>query len=129
MATKAAELAILLQDNAKDIPGLSDVHIYAFMIPESDTDTQTPDIVVNEVPRKNRLYANNIPLAELGRIQLTYYCPPDYEGDIESLARSVEAFLLPHGYAEYADAGWAMTPDSKNLTNTYKFNYVKDLLD
>lgn len=126
---KATEVAILLQDNAGKFEGLEPEHIHPFMIPETDTEHDLPIVVVNEVPRKNRVYANNVPVTELGRIQLTYYAPPTYEGDLESLARSVEAFLLSQGFAEYSEAGWAMTPDSQNLTNTYKFNYVKDLLE
>jgi hypothetical protein len=129
MATKAAELAMLLQDNVDKFEGLSANHVHAFMIPQDDTSTDVPILVINEVPMKSRSYANNTPLTELGRIQLTYYCPPTYEGDIESLARSVETFLLSEGYALYSSAGWTMTPDSQNLTNTYKFNYIKDLLD
>lgn len=129
MAIKAAEVAMLLQDNSDKFEGLSADHIHAFMIPESDTQNELPIVVVSEVPRKKRVYANNIPVTELGRIQLTYYAPPTFDGDLESLARSVEAFLLSQGFAEYSEAGWAMTPDSQNLTNTYKFNYVKDLLD
>lgn len=129
MATKAAEVAMLLQDNSDKFEGLNSDHIHAFMIPESDTQSELPIVVVTEVPRKIRLYANNIPVNELGRIQLTYYAPSTYGGDLESLARSVEAFLLSKGFAEYSEAGWVMTPDTQNLTNTYKFNYVKDLLD
>lgn len=127
MATPVANIVSILRDNAEKFEGLDADHIYGYML-DPDEDTQEDVVlVVSELPRRGHTYGNGIPIAERRRIQITFYYPRDYEGDMEGLEEKIQSFLVSKGYYCYANAGHVMTPDTRDITNTLKFNYLKEI--
>lgn len=127
MATPVADVVALLKKKSKDFDGLNEDRIYGYMI-DPDEDTQEDAVlVVSELPRRGHTYGNGIPIAERRRIQITFYYPRDYSGDMEGLEEKIQSFLVSKGFYCYANAGHVITPDTRDITNTLKFNYLKEI--
>lgn len=125
--TPAARVRRLICDNADKFPDVSVDHVYAYAIdPSDDTETE-PILVVSELPRRGHTYGNNQVIEERRRVQITFYYPRNYEKDEEGLEEKIESFLSSKGYYNYANAGHTLTPDDRQITNTLKFNYIKEI--
>lgn len=125
--TPVSTVTGLIKDNLDKLDGLlKEEHIYGYMIdPNEDTETE-PILLVSELPRGRHGYGNDEIIFEKKRIQIQLYYPRDYEGDIEGLESNLKSFLRAHDYYCFQDAGHVMTPDNRQLTNTLKFNYIKE---
>ncbi|QNQ83757.1 DUF806 family protein [Lactobacillus sp. PV037] len=127
MATDVGTVVTLLKQNTDKFIDILPEHIHGFMVSPSDTSTDKPIILVTEVTRGRHLYGNNTPIATKKRIQLQFYYPRDYEEDIDKLETTIELFLVQKNYYCYQNAGHVITPDNQQITNTLKFNYIKEL--
>lgn len=126
MTTPVADVVQLIKQNISLFDGLGSEHVWPYMV-SPDDDSQTEAIVVvSELPRRGHVYGNGIPISERRRIQLTFYYPRDWLGDMEGLEHKLQSFLLEHGYYNYSNAGHVMTPDGQAITNTLKFNFIKE---
>lgn len=127
--TPVAQVVSLLKKNISlftDL-GLKKEHIHAYKISNQDTTTTDPIVVASELPRSGHISGNNIPVLERRRVQLIFYYPLDYEGPEEGLEQAIKSFLLSNNIFCYQNAGHVMTPDSENITNTLKFNFMKEI--
>lgn len=128
MTTPVADVVSLITDNISLFDGLSSEHVWPFMV-DPDDDSQTDVIlVVSELPRRGHVYGNGMPITERRRVQLTFYYPRDWDGDMEGLEQKLQTFLVTKGYYCYANGGHVITPDGQNLTNTLKFNFIKEIV-
>ena len=96
------------------------------MIDEENVNNTHPILVVSEDNDGQRDIGNNTILSTIKRISIMFYYPINFDGDMDSIEKSVESFLYAHGIRRYLNAGHVMTPDTKNITNTLKFNYKQD---
>ncbi|MDN7145267.1 DUF806 family protein [Liquorilactobacillus mali] len=126
--TPAAYVKGILTDNINTLEPLSVDHIYAFLIPQSEDTTAEPVLVVSEAPDYDFDYGNNVPIQNGKRIQIEFYYPKDYAEDMEAIESAVEKLLLSKGIYCFSNAGHVITPDSENIINTLKFNYIKEVI-
>lgn len=128
MTSPVADIVALISDNIEKFEpfGLKADHVYAYMIDREDYSKEDAIIVVSELPAKGSAYGNGIPIYDKRRIQLTFYYPRDFEYDQERLESELRSFLLSYGYQQYQNAGHVLTPDTQNITNTLKFNFIKE---
>lgn len=126
MATDVATVVSLLKQNTDKFTDILPEHIHGLMISPDDTSDDKPIILVTEITRGRHLYGNNVPIATKKRVQLSFYYPRDYEKDIDKLETTIELFLVGKNYYCYQNAGHVMTPDNRQITNTLKFNYIKE---
>lgn len=127
MTTPVADVVHLIKSNISLFNGLSSEHVWAYMVNPDDASQSDVIVVVSELPRRGHTYGNGIPISERIRVQLTFYYPRDWLGDMEKLEHQLQFFLLTHDYYNYANAGHVITPDGGAITNTLKFNYTKEL--
>lgn len=126
MTTPVADVVSLIRENASLFSDLSSEHVWPYMV-DPDDDSQTDAIVVvSELPRRGHVYGNGIPISERRRIQLTFYYPKNWSGDMEGLENQLSSFLLSYGYYNYSNAGHVITPDGQAITNSLNFNYIKE---
>lgn len=126
MTTPVADVVSLIRKNAILFSDLSSEHVWPYMV-DPDDDSQTDAIVVvSELPRRGHVYGNGIPISERRRIQLTFYYPKNWSGDMEGLENQLSSFLLSYGYYNYSNAGHVITPDGQAITNSLNFNYIKE---
>lgn len=126
MTTPVAEVVSLIRKNTSLFSDLSSEHVWPYMV-DPDDDSQTDAIVVvSELPRRGHVYGNGIPISERRRIQLTFYYPKNWSGDMEGLENQLSSFLLSYGYYNYSNAGHVITPDGQAITNSLNFNYIKE---
>lgn len=126
MTTPVADVVSLIIKNASLFSDLSSEHVWPYMV-DPDDDSQTDAIVVvSELPRRGHVYGNGIPISERRRIQLTFYYPKNWSGDMEGLENQLSSFLLSYGYYNYSNAGHVITPDGQAITNSLNFNYIKE---
>ena len=126
MTTPVADVISLIRKNASLFSDLSSEHVWPYMV-DPDDDSQTDAIVVvSELPRRGHVYGNGIPISERRRIQLTFYFPKNWSGDMEGLENQLSSFLLSYGYYNYSNAGHVITPDGQAITNSLNFNYIKE---
>lgn len=125
--TPAMYIRGLIVDNIHLFNDLDIEHVHTFMIDKDDISNDKPIIVIKEPPVKSRTYGNSEPISELRTIQIDFYYPKDYMGDMEGLEHKIESFLFMHNITETTNAGHAIVPATENITNTIKFNYIKEL--
>lgn len=123
--TPTAKVVSLLSDNAKLLPGINEDLIYAFGIEKNDANNDSCIVVVSEIPAGSHEFGNNSVIGTYRRIQIDFYYPRDYTGDMDLTEKSVESFLRAHKIRCYSNAGHVMTPDTQNIINTLKFNYLE----
>lgn len=124
--TPTAQVVSLLKQNAKSLPGIESKHVHAFMINQNDWDDQHCILRVSEIPAGQHDYGNAVPIYTRKAIQIEFYYPKDYADDMDLTEKSVKSFLFAHHIRCYSDAGHVITPDTKNIENTLKFNLVKE---
>lgn len=127
MATPASDIVQLLRQNCDKFEGLKEDNIYAYMIDPDNDNQEDAILVVEELPQKGHIYGNGMPIAERRRLQITFYYPRDYSLDMEGLETKIQSFLVTQCYYCYANAGHTITPDTRNITNTLKFNFIKEI--
>lgn len=122
--TITAQVVSLLRSNK--ITGVSAEHVWPFMINKNERTVDQPIIVVSEIPAGEHDFGNGNIIGTKRRIQITfYYNLQSYEGDMDLTEKSVESFLRAHGFKCYSNAGHVITPDTENVINTLKFNYLE----
>ena len=124
--TPTARIVGLLSDNVDHLEDILTDNICAYMIDEENVDNTNPILVVSEDNDGQRDMGNNTILSTIKRISIMFYYPINFDGDMDSIEKSVESFLYAHGIRRYLNAGHVMTTDTKNITNTLKFNYKQD---
>lgn len=123
--TPAAKIVGLLENNVNSIPDLLPDNICAFMIGDNNVDEKHVIVVVSEDSAGNHNFGNNDVIGTTRRISIQFYYPKNYEQDMDLIEKSVESFLRTKGIKCYLNAGHVITPDSQNITNTLKFNYLE----
>lgn len=123
--TPTARVVSLLSSNVDVLPGISVEHIHSFAIDRDDDDDKQCIIVVSEIPAGEHDFGNDSVIGTYRRVQIDFYYPKDYTGDMDLTEKSVESFLRNHRIRCYSDAGHVMTPDTENIINTLKFNYLE----
>lgn len=122
--TPTAQVVHLLKQS--NIPGISSGHVHAYMIDPRDWSNTDCILRVSELPAGGHEYGNAVPINEKKAVQIDFYYPREYTNDMDLMEASVKSFLFAHKYRCYSDAGHVITPDSKSITNTLKFNYLKE---
>ena len=123
--TPTAKIVMLLLDNIDVLVGLKPDNICAYKIDEENVDNTNAILVVSEDADGERDVGNDNILSTVRRVSLMFYYPTNYTGDMDLIERTVESFLYAHGIRRYLNAGHILTPDSENITNTLKFNYIE----
>lgn len=123
--TPTAKIVTLLLDNIDVLIGLKADNICAYKIDEENVDNTSAILVVSEDADGERDVGNDNILSTVRRVSLMFYYPTNYTGDMDLIERTVESFLYAHGIRRYLNAGHILTPDSENITNTLKFNYIE----
>lgn len=124
--TPTARIVGLLSDNVASLEDILVDNICAYMIDEENVDNTHPILVVSEDNDGQRDMGNNMILSTIKRVSIMFYYPINFDGDMDSIEKSVESFLYVRGIRRYLNAGHVMTPDTKNIMNTLKFNYKQD---
>ena len=124
--TPTAKIVSLLKKNTDPLPGLTANHIHAFMIKSSDWSNTDCVVRVSELPAGAHEYGNAVPINEKKAVQLEFYYPTNYQGDMDLTEKSVKSFLFAHNIRCSSDAGHVITPDNGNIENTLKFNYLEE---
>lgn len=124
--TPTAKIVSLLKKNTDHLPGLTANHIHAFMIKPSDWSKTDCVVRVSELPAGAHEYGNAVPINEKKAVQLEFYYPTNYQGDMDLTEKSVKSFLFAHNIRCSSDAGHVITPDNGNIENTLKFNYLEE---
>lgn len=119
--TPAAYVYRIIADNIASIPGIDVDHVYTFYI---DDDPVAPDVfvLITETVGMSDDYGNNETVYSNKRVQIDLYYPKDYDQDMAALERQLKQVLRDYEVYCYSDAGHVLTLDSKNITNTLKFN-------
>ncbi|TLQ03648.1 hypothetical protein FEZ51_08565 [Pediococcus stilesii] len=117
----------VLSENLTEIPEISVEHIHTFFIPETETATDVPILVISDLPVIREDYGNDNPVDTVKGVQIIIYYPQKYfDGDMESIESRIKSTLLKNRIRCFSDAGHVITPDTQNIINTLKFNYVKE---
>lgn len=122
--TPTAYIVGMLTDNAESL-GIEESNICAFMIDDDLIDHGKPIVVVSENAAGSHDHGNNNILGTLRRIQIEFYYPRDFDGDMELIESRVKGLLHDNNIRCYSDAGHILAPDNLNITNTLHFNYMK----
>lgn len=123
--TPTAKIVSLLTNNVDVLIGLKPDNICAYKIDEENVDNTNAILVVSEDADGERDVGNDNILSTVRRVSIMFYYPTNYTGDMDLIERTVESFLYAHGIRRYLNAGHVLTPDSENITNTLKFNYIE----
>lgn len=115
-------------DNIEQIPKLSAEHIHTFFVPQTEKSKVDAIVVIEELTNDEADYGNGIKFQNKRKVQLSFYYPPDYMGDMAGIEKAVEDVLFSNRVRCYSDAGHVLTPDSQNIINTLKFNYIEEEL-
>lgn len=118
--TPAAYVYGILADNIDSIPGLKSDDIFTFDV--DDSAGSDVIVLITEEPGMGDDYGNDNILYANKRIQIDFYYPKDYEEDMNALEQSLKKVLRDNGLYCYSDAGHVLSLDSRNITNTLKFN-------
>lgn len=118
--TPAAYVYGIIVDNIDSIPGLKSDDIYTFGV--DDSAGSDVIVLITEEPGMGDDYGNDNVLYTNKRIQIDFYYPKDYEEDMNALEQSLKKVLRDNGVYCYSDAGHVLSLDSRNITNTLKFN-------
>lgn len=123
--TPTAKVVGLLQKNVENIPDLTIDNICSFMIGTNNVDNKHVIVVVSEDSAGTHSFGNDDVISTTRRISIQFYYPKDYTEDMDLIEKSVDSFLRTKGIKCYLNAGHVITPDSQNITNTLKFNYLE----
>lgn len=123
--TPAAKIVGILQENVDSFPDILTDNICTYMIGENNVDNQHVILVVSEDSAGSHEFGNDLVIGTIRRISIQFYYPKNYEKDMDLIEKSVESFLRTKRIKCYLNAGHVMTPDSQNITNTLKFNYLE----
>ncbi|AGE39588.1 DUF806 family protein [Lactiplantibacillus plantarum] len=126
--TPVAFIKGIIVANINEIPELAVEHIHSFFIPINDTSTDEPIVVISGLPERSQDYGNGIPFQSTKQVQIQFYYPKDYSGDMDAIESGLKQVLLTNDIRCYSDAGQTLTPDSESITNTLKFNYIKEAI-
>ncbi len=127
--TPTAKIVGLLTDNIGKLKGVTPDNICAYKIDNENVDNTNAILVVSEDGDGQRDMGNDVILSTIRRFSIMFYYPINFEGDMDSIEKSVESFLYTQNIRRYLNAGHIMTPDTENITNTLKFTYKEDELD
>lgn len=127
--TPTAKIVGLLTDNIGKLKGVTPDNICAYKIDNENVDNTSTILVVSEDGDGQRDIGNDVILSTIRRFSIMFYYPINFEGDMDSIEKSVESFLYTQNIRRYLNAGHIMTPDTENITNTLKFTYKEDELD
>lgn len=127
--TPTAKIVGLLTDNVGKLKGVTPDNICAYKIDNENVDNTNAILVVSEDGDGQRDMGNDVILSTIRRFSIMFYYPINFEGDMDSIEKSVESFLYTQNIRRYLNAGHIMTPDTENITNTLKFTYKEDELD
>lgn len=123
--TPTAKIVSLLTKNIDKFPNVIADNICPFMIDSNSVKEGHVIIVVSEDSAGSHDFGNDNVIGTRRRISLQFYYPKDYSGDMDLTEKSVESFLRTHRIKCYLNAGHVITPDTQNITNTLKFNYLE----
>lgn len=123
--TPAAYVYGILADNIDSIPGLKSDDICTFDV--DDSASSNVIVLITEEPGMGDDYGNDNVLYSNKRVQIDFYYPRDYVGDMDELERHLKQVLRGHEVYCCSDAGHVLSLDSKNITNTLKFNFKMEV--
>lgn len=123
--TPAAKIVGLLADNLDRLTGVTAENLYAYQIDDQNYDTTNVILVVTEDSAGDHEFGNGDVISTIRRVSIQFYYPKDFDDDMAKIEKSVEAFLRTRRIRCYLDAGHVLTPDTQNITNTLKFNYLE----
>lgn len=123
--TPAAYVYGILADNIDSIPGLKSDDIFTFDV--DDSAGSDVIVLITEEPGMGDDYGNDNVLYSNKRVQIDFYYPRDYVGDMDELERHLKQVLREHEVYCCSDAGHVLSLDSKNITNTLKFNFKMEV--
>ena len=123
--TPAAYVYGILADNIASIPGLKSDDICTFDV--DDSASSDVIVLITEEPGMGDDYGNDNVLYSNQRVQIDFYYPRDYVGDMDELERHLKQVLREHEVYCCSDAGHVLSLDSKNITNTLKFNFKMEV--
>lgn len=123
--TPAAYVYGILADNIVSIPGLKSDDICTFDV--DDSASSDVIVLITEEPGMGDDYGNDNVLYSNKRVQIDFYYPRDYVGDMDELERYLKQVLREHKVYCCSDAGHVLSLDSKNITNTLKFNFKMEV--
>lgn len=123
--TPAAYVYGILADNIDSIPGLTSDDICTFDV--DDSASSDVIVLITEEPGMGDDYGNDNVLYSNKRVQIDFYYPRDYVGDMDELERHLKQVLRGHEVYCCSDAGHVLSLDSKNITNTLKFNFKMEV--
>ncbi|MBE1727401.1 DUF806 family protein [Lactobacillus plantarum] len=126
--TSAAFIRSILVSQLDWIPQISADHVHTFFIPESDNSDDALIVVISEIPDDGQSYGNDTPFETTKQVQLQFYYPDEYSEDMDLIENTVKKVLLENRIRCFSDAGHIRSPDSKNITNTLKFKYIKEAI-
>ena len=124
--TPAAYVYSIISDNIGDIPGIVPENIFTFYIDDSSVSSDVLVLITEDVGTGDD-YGNDNVLYSNKRVQIDFYYPRDYVGDMDELERHLKQVLREHEVYCCSDAGHVLSLDSKNLTNTLKFNFKMEV--
>lgn len=123
--TPAAYVYGILADKIDSIPGLKSDDIFTFDV--DDSAGSDVIVLITEEPGMGDDYGNDNVLYSNKRVQIDFYYPRDYVGDMDELERHLKQVLREHEVYCCSDAGHVLSLDSKNITNTLKFNFKMEV--
>lgn len=123
--TPTAKIVSLLSANIDKLVEIKPDNICAYKIDEENVDNTNAILVVSEDADGERDVGNDNILSTVKRISIMFYYPTNYTGDMDLIEKTVESFLYAHKIRRYLNAGHVLTPDTENITNTLKFNYIE----
>ncbi|WP_265478615.1 DUF806 family protein [Lactiplantibacillus plantarum] len=126
--TPAAFIRSTLVSQLEQIPEISAEHIHTFFIPDYDDATDAPILVISEIPEASQDYGNDAPIQATKQVQLQFYYPDKYTKDMDAIETKVKQALLAKRIRCFSDAGHMRAPESKNMTNTLKFRFIKEAI-
>ena len=124
--TPAACVYSIISDNIGDIPGIVPENIFTFYIDDSSVSSDVLVLITEDVGTGDD-YGNDNVLYSNKRVQIDFYYPRDYVGDMDELERHLKEVLRGHEVYGCSDAGHVLSLDSKNITNTLKFNFKMEV--
>ncbi|MCV3327597.1 DUF806 family protein [Pediococcus ethanolidurans] len=125
--TSIAYIKQILVKNIDSLPNLSVEHIHTFSLGSDMNDTE-PLLLITSLSEAGQSFGNNDPIGSTKRVQIQFYYPKDYLGDMELIETSVKKLLRKNQVNCNGDAGAVLTPDTKNILNTLKFIYEKEAI-
>ena len=105
--TPAAYVYGILADNIDSIPGLKSDDICTFDV--DDSASSDVIVLITEEPGMGDDYGNDNVLYSNKRVQIDFYYPRDYVGDMDELERHLKQVLRGHEVYCCSDAGHVLS--------------------